>query len=60
MVRVIHRATEEKALLRGHALEVVDLKGVTIAPPIDFAALAKTCPAKVKDYKESRSVVFQS
>ena len=26
MVRVIHRATEEKALLRGHALEVVDLK----------------------------------
>jgi hypothetical protein len=25
-VRVIHRATEEKALLRGHALEVVDLK----------------------------------
>ena len=26
MVRVIHRETEEKALLRGHALEVVDLK----------------------------------
>ena len=25
-MRVIHRATEEKALLRGHALEVVDLK----------------------------------
>ena len=26
MVRVIHRETEEKALLRGHALEVVDLQ----------------------------------
>ena len=26
MVRVIHRATETMALLRGHALEVVDLK----------------------------------
>ena len=25
-MRVIHRETEEKALLRGHALEVVDLK----------------------------------